>query len=116
LPADGTCRTYRYREYLSLAKKISEKSANLSEGRHKADRRVYANSEQIAGLPFWARGKVPALAIHGEHGIRYLLAELAEIRANAPQVTVAQVPASNHHIPLDNPGGFVGVVQRFLRS
>jgi len=29
---------------------------------------------------------------------------------------MAEVPASDHHIMLDNPQGFVDVVQKFLRT
>jgi len=41
---------------------------------------------------------------------------LAEIRARAPQVQMAEVPASDHHIMLENPQGFVDVVRKFLRT
>ena len=40
----------------------------------------------------------------------------AEIRAKAPQVQSAEVPASDHHITLDNPEGFVEVVKAFLKG
>ncbi len=81
---------------------------------HKADRRVYTNFEQIAGVPLWEKVKVPALVIRGERSTRFTPEVLAEIRARAPQVQMAEVPASDHHITLDNPQGFVDVVQRFL--
>jgi pimeloyl-ACP methyl ester carboxylesterase len=84
--------------------------------RHKADRGVYANFSQIAGLPLWEKVKVPALVIKGEHSNRFTPEVLAEVRARAPQVQMAQVPASDHHITLDNPRGFIEVVREFLRS
>jgi pimeloyl-ACP methyl ester carboxylesterase len=83
---------------------------------HKADRRVYANFQQIAGVPLWEKVKVPALVIRGEHSKRFTPPQLAEVRTRAPQVEMAEVPASDHHITLDNPQGFVEVVQKFLRS
>jgi pimeloyl-ACP methyl ester carboxylesterase len=83
---------------------------------HKADRGVYANFKQIAGVPLWEKVKVPALVIRGERSKRYTPALLAEVRAQAPQVQMAEVPASDHHITLDNPQGFVDVVQKFLRT
>ena len=85
------------------------------EGRwqHKADRRVYANSQQIAGVPLWKKIEIPALVIKGDRSTRFGPEDMAAIRANAPQVEWAEVPASNHHIPLDNPRGFVEVVQAF---
>jgi pimeloyl-ACP methyl ester carboxylesterase len=82
----------------------------------KADRRVYANFQQIAGIPFWDRIKVPALVIRGERSKRFGPEELVEICKRAPQVQIAEVPASDHHITLDNPLGFVEAVQSFLRS
>jgi len=84
--------------------------------RHKADRGVYANFEQIAGVPLWEKIKVPALAIRGERSTRLTPEVLAEIRVRAPQVQMAEVSASDHHITLDNPQGFVDVVQTFLRT
>ncbi|RPI45330.1 MAG: alpha/beta hydrolase [Betaproteobacteria bacterium] len=89
-----------------------------SDGRwqHKADRRVYANAEQVAGMPLWEHVTIPALVIKGEHSTRFGPKEVAEIRQRAPQVKMAEVAASNHHIPLDNPLGFVDVVQEFLRT
>ena len=83
---------------------------------HKADRRVYANFRQVAGVPLWEKVKVPALVIKGEHSKRFAPDVLAEIRAKAPQVQWAEVPASDHHITLENPQGFVDVVQKFLRA
>ena len=83
---------------------------------HKADRRVYANFHQIAGMPYWEQIKVPALVVRGERSTRFGPEELTEIRARAPQVEMAEVPASDHHITLDNPRGFVEAVQPFLRG
>lgn len=84
--------------------------------RHKADRRVYANSQQHAGLPLWAQVKIPALVIRGERSTRFGPEELVRIRAHAPQVQAAEISASNHHIMLDNPPEFVEAVQAFLRG
>ncbi len=82
----------------------------------KADRKVYTNFRQVPGVPLWEKIKVPALVIKGEHSTRFNPEVLAEIRARAPQVQSAQVPASDHHITLENPQGFVDVVRKFLRS
>ena len=85
------------------------------EGRwqHKADRRVYANFQQIAGVPLWEKIKVPALVITGERSTRFTPEVMANIQARAPQVQMKNVPASDHHIMLENPQGFVDVVQEF---
>ena len=82
---------------------------------HKADRGVYASFEQIAGVPLWEKVKVPALVIKGERSKRFMPPQVAEVRARAPQVQMAEVPASDHHITLENPEGFVEAVQKFLR-
>ena len=52
----------------------------------------------------------------GAHSNRFMPEVLAEIRARAPQVQSAEVPASGHHITLENPKGFVEVVRKFLSS
>ena len=84
---------------------------------HKADRSVYANFTQIAGVPLWEKVKVPALVIRGgEHSPRFTPEIMAEIHARAPQVQVAEVRETDHHVTLDNPQGFVDVVQTFLRA
>ena len=85
--------------------------------RHKADRGVYANFTQIAGVPLWEKIKVPALVIRGgEHSPRFTPEVMADIHARAPQVQVAEVTASDHHVTLDNPQGFVDVVRKFLQG
>jgi pimeloyl-ACP methyl ester carboxylesterase len=84
--------------------------------RHKADRRVYSVFQQIAGVPLWERVKIPALAIRGERSTRFTPEVLAEIRTRAPQVQMAEVPATDHHVMLDNPRGFVEAVRRFLEA
>ena len=83
---------------------------------HKADRRVYVNFEQIEGVPLWEKIKVPALVITGERSTRFTPEVMAEIRARAPQVQMEKVSASDHHIMLENPRGFVDVVRKFLRA
>jgi len=57
---------------------------------------------------------VALLVISGERCTRFNPEVLAEIRAGAPQVQMAVVPASDHHLMLDNPPGFVDVVRKFL--
>ena len=94
----------------------SGRQDDAGQWQHKVDRRVYANFAQIAGVPLWEKIKVPALIIKGEHSKRFTPEVLAEIRARAPQVQMTQVPASDHHIMLENPQGFIDVVQKFLRT
>ena len=84
---------------------------------HKADRGVYANFTQIDGLPLWEKIKVPALAVRGgAHSPRFTPEAMAEIHARAPQVQLAEVTDTDHHVTLDNPQGFVEVVRGFLKG
>ena len=65
---------------------------------HKADRGVYANFKQIAGMPLWEKVKAPALVIRGgAHSPRFTPAAMAEIHALAPHVRVAKVTDTDHH-------------------
>ena len=82
--------------------------------RHKFDRSVYANFERVDGVPLWEKVRIPALLVRGEKSTRLGAEEFAAIRARAPLAQLAEVPASDHHIPLDNPAGFVDAVKAFL--
>jgi pimeloyl-ACP methyl ester carboxylesterase len=104
-------------EVLQRMAMYSSRQAADGRWQHKADRGVYANFQQIAGVPLWEKVTVPALVIRGgEHSPRFTPEVLTEIRTRAPQVQMAEVPASDHHVTLDNPQGFVDVVQKFLRT
>jgi pimeloyl-ACP methyl ester carboxylesterase len=101
-----------------VMRRMAEFSAKQNDDgtwQHKADRRVYSNFRQIDGVPLWSKVKVPALAIRGgAASSRFTPAAMAEIHAHAPQVQVATVHDSDHHVTLDNPRGFVEVVRQFL--
>ena len=57
-----------------------------------------------------------AEVIKGARSKRFMPDMLAEVRARAPQVQMAEVPASDHHITPDNPRGFIEVVREFLHT
>ena len=82
--------------------------------RHKFDRGVYALRETRDGLPCWDRIKVPALLVRGDRSPRISPEVYASVKARAPQVELATVPDSDHHVTLDNPTGFVDAVKPFL--
>ena len=82
--------------------------------RHKVDRRVYANRELVDSYSLWNEIKVPALLIKGSRSARITPATLAEVRARAPQVKLAEVPDADHHVMLDNPPGFIEAARTFL--
>ena len=82
--------------------------------RHKFDRGVYAMRETRDGMPCWDKIKVPALLVRGDRSPRISPEIYAAVKARAPQVELAAVPDSDHHVTLDNPTGFVQAVRPFL--
>jgi pimeloyl-ACP methyl ester carboxylesterase len=82
--------------------------------RHKFDRNVYAMRESKDGLPCWNHIKIPALLVKGERSQRISPEIYAEVKARYPQVELAEVSNSDHHVTLDNPSGFVRAVKAFL--
>jgi pimeloyl-ACP methyl ester carboxylesterase len=81
---------------------------------HKFDRSLYSTFERIDAMPCWDSIRVPALIVRGERSERVDDETFEEIRRRAPQVELAQVAHSDHHITLDNPSGFVEAVRTFL--
>ena len=77
---------------------------------HKFDRNVYAIREAIDGMPFWKEVKIPALLIKGDRSERITPEIQAAVRERCPQVELAEVAGSDHHVTLDNPMGFVAAV------
>lgn len=83
--------------------------------RHKFDRNVYTQRGGVDSIPYFAKISVPTLLVKGEASPRISPEIFAEVRAVAPQVELAEVPASGHHVTLDNPAGFVEAVNAFLK-
>lgn len=81
---------------------------------HKFDRNVYAIREAIDGMPFWKEVKIPALLIKGDRSERITPEIQAAVKERCPQVELAEVAGSDHHVTLDNPAGFVAAVKPFL--
>jgi pimeloyl-ACP methyl ester carboxylesterase len=82
--------------------------------RHKFDRNVYAKREFLEIPPYWDRIRIPTLIVKGGLSNRVTPDIYADIRSRAPQVELVEVPGSDHHVTLDNPGGLVRVVRAFL--
>ncbi|HEX2826971.1 MAG TPA: alpha/beta hydrolase [Burkholderiales bacterium] len=82
--------------------------------RHKFDRNVYSKRELIEIPPLWDRVKIPVLLVKGGLSDRVTPEIIADIKSRAPQVELAEVPGSEHHVTLDNPPDFVAAVKRFL--
>lgn len=83
--------------------------------RHKFDRNVYTQRGSIDGIPCFEKIRVPTLLVKGETSPRISAEIFAEVRAVAPQVELAEVPGSDHHVMLDNPAGFIDAVGAFLK-
>jgi pimeloyl-ACP methyl ester carboxylesterase len=81
---------------------------------HKFDRSLYSIFERLDAMPCWDSIDVPALVVKGDRSDRVDDETFAEIKRRAPQVELAEVADSDHHITLDNPQGFVQVVREFL--
>ena len=88
----------------------------LPDGRwtHKFDRHVYAQRDPIDSIPYWSRIAIPTLLVKSSRSNRLSQEILAEVRTRCPQVELAEVPHSDHHVFLDNPAGFERVVKAFL--
>ena len=81
---------------------------------HKIDRRVYAQREMIDTRPLWRQITCPALFLQAAES-RLTHEMIAQIQTACPQVEIAQVEASGHHLTLDQPARTVELVQDFLR-
>jgi pimeloyl-ACP methyl ester carboxylesterase len=82
--------------------------------RHKFDRNVYSKRELLEIPPLWDRVRIPVLIVKAGLSDRITPQIVADIKARAPQVELAEVPNSEHHVTLDNPAEFVRVVKGFL--
>jgi pimeloyl-ACP methyl ester carboxylesterase len=54
------------------------------------------------------------LLVKGDRSERITPEIYAAVKARCPQVGLAEVAHSDHHITLDNPAGFVAAVKPFL--
>lgn len=84
--------------------------------RHKFDRDVYARRESLDGMPLWERIRVPALLVKGALSPRITPQIHAAVRERCPQIGLAEVAVSDHHVTLDNPAGFIQAVNAFLQE
>jgi len=75
---------------------------------------VYSGRELLDIMPHWDRIRIPALLVKGALSNRITPDIYAEIKLRAPQVELAEVHGSEHHVTLDNPQEFVKVVRAFL--
>ncbi len=82
--------------------------------RHKFDRNVYSKRVLLDIPPHWDRIRIPALLVKGGRSDRITPEIFAGAKARCPHVELVEVPDANHHVTLDNPGGFVAAVSAWL--
>ena len=82
--------------------------------KYKFDRDVYATRISMDGMPYWNQIRIPALLVKGDRSERITPQIYAEVKARSPQVELAEVSDTDHHVTLDNPSGFVQAVKPFL--
>ena len=84
--------------------------------RYKVDRKIYAMRQRMDSFSYWSHIKMPALLVKGDRSARITAEVIAEVKSRAPQVQVAEVADSDHHVTLDNPPGFVQVMREFINK
>ena len=84
--------------------------------RHKFDRNVYSKRVFLDIPPHWNRIGIPALLVKGGRSDRITPAIVADAKSRCPHVDLVEVPGADHHVTLDNPGGFVEAVNGWLRN
>jgi len=111
LRPDGTTASPRVIRHLAQFS-----GRQLAEGgwRNKLDRNVYATREPVHGVAWWKHIRVPALLMKGDRSPRITPQIFAEARALCPQLELAEIPNSDHHVTLDNPSEFTRTVKTFL--
>jgi pimeloyl-ACP methyl ester carboxylesterase len=82
--------------------------------RHKFDRNVYSKRVLLDIPPHWNRIGVPVLLVKGGRSDRITPAIVADAKSRCLQVKLVEVPGADHHVTLDNPGGFVDAVNTWL--
>jgi pimeloyl-ACP methyl ester carboxylesterase len=82
--------------------------------RHKFDRNVYSKRVFLDIPPHWNRIGIPALLVKGGRSDRITPAIVADAKSRCPHIDLVEVPGADHHVTLDNPGGFVAAVNRWL--
>jgi pimeloyl-ACP methyl ester carboxylesterase len=81
---------------------------------YKFDRAVYATRESVDWMPLWNDIKIPTLLVKGAQTHRITQEVFESVKERAPQVELAEVSKSDHHVTLDNPTDFMSVVKEFL--
>ena len=81
----------------------------------KLDRRTLFR-EPIDGWPLLPRVTCPTLIVKAQNSPVLTLEKLERMCAWLPNSRWVEVPSTYHHVMLDNPDGFIDVVQKFLQE
>jgi pimeloyl-ACP methyl ester carboxylesterase len=84
--------------------------------RPKFDRNVYSKRVFLDIPPLWNRIDIPVLLVKGGRSERITPAIVADAKSRCAQLELVEVPGADHHVTLDNPGGFVAAVNDWLRG
>ena len=108
--------TYAAPEVLRHIARLSARPSADGLWRGKFDRQIFATRVQHNGLPLWDKVAIPALAVKGDRSARITAEVFADVKSRCPQAALVEVADSDHHVTLDNPGGFVHAVGAWLRQ
>ena len=82
--------------------------------RYKFDRSVYATREIFDGRPCWNDIRIPVLLIRGERSERITSEVHEDVKQRGVEADLVSVAATDHHVTLDNPRGFIDAVKPWL--
>jgi pimeloyl-ACP methyl ester carboxylesterase len=84
--------------------------------RYRFDPACYANRQPVDCWPLVPRITAPALVVRGELSPILPADMAARLGAAIPRAEVAEIEGAYHHLTLDAPDAFAGVLERFLRA
>jgi pimeloyl-ACP methyl ester carboxylesterase len=84
--------------------------------RYRFDPACYANRQPVDCWPLLPRITAPALVVRGELSPILPVDMAARLGASIPRAEVAEIKGAYHHLTLDAPDAFAGVLDRFLRA
>jgi pimeloyl-ACP methyl ester carboxylesterase len=84
--------------------------------RYRFDPACYANRQPVDCWPLLSRITAPALIVRGELSPILPADMAARLGASIPRAEVAEIKGAYHHLTLDAPEAFAGVLDRFLRA
>jgi pimeloyl-ACP methyl ester carboxylesterase len=84
--------------------------------RYRFDPACYANRQPVDCWPLLPRITAPSLVVRGELSPILPADMAARLGASIPRAELAEIKGAYHHLTLDAPDAFAGVLDRFLRA